>query len=130
MARAREGIRHDQPGAVFSLDLGVREERVARRLLDVLVSAQRAGEAELRFLVEPPRLPPVPVPAEARSLPQQGPVLGRCSSCGRDLTDELSAARGFGPRCWQTHVAAHPEADAIRPLSPRQLRHVLQALAH
>lgn len=38
-------------------------------------------------------------PAEA--MMRYGVLLGRCSYCGRSLTDDLSRLRGIGPDCWE-----------------------------
>jgi hypothetical protein len=37
-----------------------------------------------------------------------GPVLARCARCGRELTDQLSADRGYGRECWLQVLRGDP----------------------
>lgn len=47
---------------------------------------------------------------------RQGRELGRCLHCERPLTDEASAARGYGPECWERLMGSRAERGTGTPL--------------
>lgn len=49
----------------------------------------------------------------------RGPELGTCRSCSNPLTTPLSAARGYGPICWDRLLAANPNVSPAQLLDPQ-----------
>ena len=117
---------------VLTRTLGATHFALGVPLLDVLGSQMREPVARLGHLpAQEPELHAGQAVCSRRPARSARPELGRCRACGQPLSDPQSAARGWGPLCWQEQLLRQPglrEQLGPVPQTPRRLRQVLRVV--